>query len=195
MRQANNLPRATRGEVEFDIDEAQCERLGFDAKFCIKKNSSTGFTFTPMRLFQASATHLREGVKLVARRSAELASGVDILTDWLGAGGKPVEQSLSQSRADVCLQCSFNQPGFKPVEAVAKAIAQQIEKKNELNLSVVGEENLHTCDVCWCHLPLKVHVPLIHITDNTPIAMIEKFQQSKPDCWLVTEINQTPAIV
>lgn len=191
-RVANNFSRATLEEVSDDLEQYTCERLGFDAKFCSKKNAAEAFQHRPMKLFQASAQHLRESVQAALKRSQQVASGIQILKDWLGDGAVPVPATLSQDRTDVCLNCKFNVPGFKPVAAIAEAIRLQVEKKNELKLSVKGEADLHTCDICWCHLPLKVHVPMRHILDNTPAPMIDKFQQEQPLCWIVTE-NLNPA--
>lgn len=192
-REANNFERATFDEAAEDLEAATCERLGFDPRHCSKKNAPEGaFTFTPMKMFQASAQHLRQSVEAARRRSSQVADGVQILKDWLGDGATPVPSVQSQARADICLRCTFNTSGFKPIAAVAEIIRQQVEKKHELKLTVSGEENLHTCDICWCHLPLKVHVPMQYILENTPEPMLEKFRQDQPACWIVKE-TQTPA--
>lgn len=192
-REANHFERATFDEVSEDLDAATCERLGFDPRHCSKKNSPEGaFQFTPRKMFQASAQHLREGAEAVRRRSAQVSDGIQILKDWLGEGAQPVPPDIAQSRADICLRCKFNVSGFKPIAAIAEIIRQQVEKKRELKLTVTGEESLNTCDICWCHLPLKVHVPIKYILDNTPEPMLEKFRQEQPACWIVKE-TQNPA--
>lgn len=190
MRAANQYDRATLPQVKDDVDEFNCQRLGYDPKYVKKKP----VTFTPTRLF--SPAHLRETVQAAANRIGELSNGASILFRWLGDGGKPVEPDLSQARADVCLHvasgnpCPHNQPGFSPVERIADIIRQQTEAKNNLKLTVEDEENLHTCALCWCALPLKVHVPLNHILSGTPPAMLEKFRREQPKCWIVTEAEK-----
>lgn len=189
-RQANNFPRATLPEVKVDVDEAQCVRLGFDPNFVKKKP----ITFTPTRLF--SPVHLREVVRHAGQAIGNISNGARILFRWLGDGGKPVEPALSQARADVCLHvaggnpCPFNKAGIEPVQRIAEIIREQTEQKNELKLSVQGEENLHTCSLCWCALPLKVHVPIDHILSGTPAPMLAKFKQEQPKCWMVTEAEK-----
>lgn len=127
-----------------------------------------------------------------------MADGLQILKDWLGEGAVPIPTNQAQARADVCTKgfrdkdgnpapCPFNTAGFKPIAAIAEIIRQQVEKKRELKLTVVGEDSLHTCDICWCHLPLKIHVPLKYIMENTPEPMLEKFRQDQPACWIVKE--------
>ena len=172
IRKNNGLERASIGEVMEDVDAAQCVRLGSDPNWCDSKKKP--FNFSPVQMFRAAASH----VQVVADRSQQALDGLNILKEWFGNGAIPVARELSQGRADVCLTCPFNKPGFKPVEALAEKIKQQAEKKNELKLSVVGETDLHTCDCCWCHLPLKVHVPFSTILDQTPAPMIEKFKVS-----------------
>lgn len=194
IRQANNFDRATLNQVMEDVDEAQCQRLGYDPNFVKKKP----VTFNPTKLF--SPLHLRGVAARVAEQIGSVGNAAVILTRWLGSGGRPVSGDISQRRADVCntvaqgSRCPFNEPGFKPTERIAEIIRSQMEEKNKLALTVKGEENLHTCILCWCDLKLKVHVPLEHIISGTPAPMLEKFKREQPKCWLVTEQqNENPA--
>jgi hypothetical protein len=199
FRRNNGFARASLDEVKEDLEQAQCARLGYDPDWCIvKKNSPTPKPFVPSKLFAPSLQHLREGVGHAAKRLKDAAVGIRILADWFGEGADPVAPQLAQTRADLCTggfrdkegkvcPCPFNQPGYKPVEAVAEKIREQVEKKKELNLFVLREEGLHSCKICWCHLPLKVHVPLSTIMGRTPDAMMEKFRELQPACWMVTE--------
>ncbi len=194
MRVANQYDRATIPQVKDDVDEFNCQRLGYDPTYVKKKPVS----FTPTRLF--SPQHLRETVQAAANRIGNLSDGAHILTRWLGSGATPVDGDVAQKRADVCLtvesgaRCKFNEPGFSPVERIAEIIKAQVEKKNELKLEVKGEENLHTCQICWCQLPTKIWTPIDQILSGTPPAMIEKFRREQPKCWIVTEAdNLNPA--
>lgn len=190
MRIANQYDRATLPQVKEDVDEFNCQRLGFDPAYVKKKP----VTFTPTRLF--SPAHLRETVQAAANRVGQLSNGANILFRWLGDGAKPVDPAVSQARADVCLHvaggnpCPYNQPGAKPIERIAEIIRAQTEEKNNLKLSVDDEENLHTCSLCWCSLPLKVHVPIEHILSGTPGPMFDKFKREQPKCWIVTEAEK-----
>jgi hypothetical protein len=86
-------------------------------------------------------------------------------------------------------RCPFNTSGFTPVERIAEVIKSQIEKKNELKLEVKGEENLHTCSICYCHLPTKIWTPIEHILSAMPAPMIEKFKRDQPKCWILDELK------
>jgi hypothetical protein len=197
VRQANGLPRASAQEVAEDLDAAQCERLGFDPNWVQSKKKT--FTFQPVKLFKVSAQHVRETVQGAAERLGQLVDGASIIRRWFGDGLTPVYPEISQARANVCTTinngtpCQFNNPGFRPVEAAAEFLRLLAEQKNDLKLSVEGEDKLHTCELCWCHLPTKVHVPLKHILSETPQPMIDKIRQEQPACWIVTEQN-SPAI-
>src|ERR1700743_3476166 len=73
MRVANGYDRATLPQVREDVDEFNCQRLGFDPQYVKKK----AVTFTPARLF--SPQHLRERVQAVGSQIGALANGANIL--------------------------------------------------------------------------------------------------------------------
>lgn len=108
-------------------------------------------------------------------------------SDWLGDGGKPVEQELAQARANTCLACPMHEHKafWELLAAPASTWAkQQIAIKNTVDLKVKREDELHVCSVCWCVLKLKVHVPLKHITSTMP----EEEQARLPEtCWIRKE--------
>lgn len=192
-RVKNKFKRATMAEVMHDVEEAQCHRLNYSDKYCVVKKKP--FQFNPAKLFKAVASH----VHIAAERISNVADGSLILKDWLGDGAVPVPPEQAQNRADVCIRgveghaCPHNKDGFEPIEEAAEFIRRQVEQKNQLQLSVEGEEQLKTCQICWCHLPLKVHVPMEHILAQTTEKMAAKFQeQAPPNCFMLTE-NQTPA--
>lgn len=118
------------------------------------------------------------------RRASTYIKGVDIIRDWLGNDGVVVEQSLSQFRANICLECPENQQGGKLAESVANAVKEHLELKNNLELRVVGEKSLKRCNVCLCELRLKVHVPLTIIKRHMTPTEFEKYPAH---CWQVTE--------
>jgi hypothetical protein len=190
MREANKYDRATLPQVREEVDEFQCQRLGYDPRFVKKKPVS----FQPTRLF--SPQHLRERVQVAASRITDLSNGAHIITRWFGSGATPAANDVAQRRADICntvasgASCPFNAPGFAPVERIAEIIKAQVEKKNELKLEVKGEENLHTCSLCFCHLPTKIWTPIEHIISGTPAPMIKKFRREQPQCWIVKELDE-----
>lgn len=107
---------------------------------------------------------------------------------WLGEGGKPVSHEQAQARADVCLQCPYNDASKKTYEIfaakVASIVRRQIELKNSLKLFVDGEDRLHVCSACLCVLRLKVHAPLKFIVEHTDTS-------GQPDyCWIAREMKQ-----
>jgi hypothetical protein len=188
QRRFNNLPRATRQECLEDLDAYTCQRLGGDLAWCVdgdaqKKTSS--WPQPPVANPAGAGSLLQSAV-----------NGTLILKDWLGEGGKPVSTELAQARANACLNdCSdptryqhfHNKPPsffHRVTGAVAKAILEQRREKTNLGLKVDGEDKLFTCDICTCHLPLKVWVPMDVIMRRTEPEQLKIFP---PWCWMVTE--------
>lgn len=198
MRVGNKLNRATLDEVKDDIDNAQCERLGFDPNHCAVKKKA--FQFQPVRIFKASTSHLRQVAGDAVQAVGKLSHGAIILHRWLGEGMAPVSSELSQSRADTCsgrisgTPCAFNKPGWKPVEAAAEYFREISEAKTGLKLKVEGEENLHTCKLCFCDLKTKPFVPMKTILAGTPEAMLANIKEKKADCWIVVEAEQLKVV-
>jgi len=182
VRTANNLPGADFASVSRDLDEAQCIRLGYDSTYCdsgVKKN------------FPSSLRRVLDPAARAAGVVKKLTNGVQILKDWLGDGAKTVPAEMAQSRADVCTGRLSGRPcphnvngGFSITAEIAKTIHEQVEQKNHLSLRVEGEDKLFSCNVCLCHLPLKVQVPFDTIAARTP----EPVWQDLPSfCWMKRE--------
>lgn len=115
---------------------------------------------------------------------SEAASATGILRDWLGEGGVPVDRRIAEHRAEICRQCPQNRhPLWWEIskQAIAETMRMTLEVKNGKLIYVDDESDLHMCRVCGCCLPLKVHVPLKHILDNTNPEMLAKFPDN---CWI-----------
>jgi hypothetical protein len=113
--------------------------------------------------------------------------GVATLKDWLGVGGVPVVQEQAEQRASVCEICPRNKRGTpwdRLGGAIVQVILNQRRAKGVLHLRVKSEEDLHFCEVCRCHLPTKVWVPMEHIAKHTS----EKVWSELPEwCWMQAE--------
>jgi hypothetical protein len=182
FRTANKLPRASYDEIVEDIENATCERIGFDPQWCVSKKNWTAL----------SRPGLRESVVAGAIHAVRnAASGASILSDWCGEGAEPVDNALANARAQTCLVCPRNQEGHffaKLTGLVARAILAQRRVKTERGLQVSCEDALHTCTVCDCHLPLKVWVPWKTIFDRTHPDKLKEFPEQ---CWILTETKTT----
>ena len=116
-----------------------------------------------------------------------VAAGIGVLLDWLGSGGKPVDQALAEHRANVCATCPKNSGGdWKSyfTGKVADKIKTQLEIKNDLSLRTSQDEKLTVCSACDCPLQLKVHTPLSHILSHTTDDVKKKLD---PRCWITAE--------
>lgn len=183
FRTLNQLVRQDINFVEADVQEYLAREFGGDPKY---------FSVDPAQKKTSLTSRFQSrNLAKLAGRGSQLLAGARILSDWLGEGLKPVETALAQRRADVCsgrisgVPCPHNNPGFKPVETIAQIIRAWSEKKNEMTLTVQGEDKLHSCDVCYCHLPTKIFVPMETIVGQTPQAMFDKFASEAPEgCWM-----------
>jgi hypothetical protein len=188
-RVANNLPRSTVDEAAVDLDAATCQRLGNDPQWC------ADVSFAQKKMVDISSPG---GVQLAGDDMfgtfKQVRIGAEVLFDWLGMGGKPVEPSKAQLRADVCLnQCStddgFNKVGKlwqKMAGNVARAIHDQMLEKENRSIKVQNEDRLGTCQICQCHLPLLVQVPAAILAEREPPDRLAKYPAW---CWKKREIE------
>lgn len=125
----------------------------------------------------------------VAAKARNVAAGVGVLLDWVGSGGKPVEQPLADSRAAICADCPKNDGGDWMAyftKAITDKIRTQLEIRDDLQLRTPYDEKLTVCSACDCPLKLKVWVPLDHILDHTSEETKTKLA---PQCWITSEAN------
>jgi hypothetical protein len=188
FRKANGLAGATVHEVDLDAQEFMCREVGGDPKWCqSKKNPSSGWT-SPLGRLARAAGH-------AANSAAKLAGGLGVLALWVGGGKEPVPTPEAQDRADICLgtgnghPCPHNRADadFGALTGpAAQFIRDQMSEKYQRHLAVKGEESLHHCAICLCHLPLKVFTPKETIRDRTPSSMWNKFVEQAPaNCWML----------
>ncbi len=118
-----------------------------------------------------------------------VAAGAGVLLNWLGEGLNPVAGELAGARAAVCAGCPQNHAGdwlSRFTEPVANMLRAQIAIRKDLNLTTPDDERLHFCEACSCPLPLKVHVPLKHITDHQSDEVKARLD---PGCWIIKEMT------
>jgi len=162
-------------------------RLNYHVNWCeafdedSKKNSPTHQTYSPK-----DSKDVQPGVvERFWNRFKNDARGLAILGRWIGDGAVPVDQSVADERARACLRgnggntCPHNQPGGHIETAIAEEILAQTSFRKEIKLVVPGEPGLKTCELCGCHLPLKVWVPNVPAMDGRPTWCWQK-GDSKP---------------
>lgn len=123
----------------------------------------------------------------IKRVAAAVADGEQILSDWLGDGGMPVDSSLSNFRAEICSDCPKNAKkhwSHYITGPVADAITATAELKHQVRLTTHHDSQLGTCTACLCWLPLKVHVPLKYILYQM---RPEVKKDLDPRCWITKE--------
>jgi hypothetical protein len=126
-------------------------------------------------------------VRAAAVVVADMARGVATLLDWLRSGGKAVEPTLAEKRAQICVACEKNGKGdftsfwAKPV---AEKIRREVEARKDLNLTTSLDEKLGVCQACRCPLATKVHLPIEPIVSHFGPDTKAKLA---PQCWILAE--------
>jgi hypothetical protein len=124
-----------------------------------------------------------------AGAGSNIASGVELLTDWLGSGKKPVAADLAVKRAATCADCPMNKPGdwTKIFTIPASAsIRKMLSMKHDMSLATPDDDKLEICDACLCPLKLKVWVPIDLIRSHTTTEKLNSFHEG---CWIRSELS------
>lgn len=182
LRKGNNLQRANFDDTAADIEEATGFRLGYDPRWWGQKKTSL------YQVARALPSHVLQAAKHVVEHAENAVRGAHIIKDdWLGKGRDPVARDLAQQRANICILCEFNRDGHffqKLTASIAKAIHEQRRLKTGLGLKVDGEDQLHTCQKCDCHLPLKIFTSIDTIKERTSL---ETINDMPGFCWVRKE--------
>lgn len=95
-----------------------------------------------------------------------------LMTIWIGEGSVPVSKKLANKRANICADCDHNDD--LPMEQflkepVAKGMRRLIALKNNIaDMKLEREDELHTCNVCFCILKLLPWVPESVLKNSAP---------------------------
>lgn len=120
------------------------------------------------------------------------ARGAAILKEWIGSGGKPVDERHAVLRAAICAQCVLNERGswWESVKSkIADTIREHMAVKRAMNLETPFDDRLGTCVVCKCNNPLQVWVPIGHVAAHTPPEVTVKFPKQTV-CWKHIELTK-----
>ena len=120
-------------------------------------------------------------------RVKRVAAGADTVVTWIQSGAEAVSDTLSNHRAEICAGCPQNlKAALSDIFTVgaSEAIRAALNKRKEMNLSTLHDENLGVCDACSCPLKLKVHMPIASIITKIPA---EARARLDPRCWITFE--------
>lgn len=159
-RKANNLPLGTFWEAE--VEDQLCQAL--PPGLC--KESIPG---------QGRNIFTRVGWEAVL-------AGTQTLVDWAAHGLKQVDQSLADSRANICSRCYFNVAetgGCHSCGQLVKLANRFVGAKR-----TGADPFLKVCAVCHCSLQVKVWTPIESIAKGT------KDTSRYPSfCWIPKELE------
>lgn len=107
----------------------------------------------------------------------------EVLTSWLGSGGKTIFKDEAELRAKICESCPLNvaPKWWEKItkDPIAEGMRMTLELKHGMNLSVSNEDSLGVCKVCGCCLPLKIWVPIEHIRNQ-----VGNLHDAPDFCWM-----------
>lgn len=178
-------------DVREELDAYTVKRLKQDAAWCLRIQ-----TEDDPKKKESSLTHgsshppaAQGSVALLAAQVSHAGVAARTLSDWLGAGGVPVDKALAHARAETCLACplrSTNDGWFaKLAEGMVEAIFTQENARITSGHVLDMDKALGFCSVCGCYLSLKVWVPIRHIADYT---LSEDFSRFHSKCWIPKEL-------
>lgn len=113
--------------------------------------------------------------------------GAATMKSWFGAGMQPVAREQAEHRAAICVQCPQNVDKTAS-EILGEGMLKTIQAMQSLKLETSQGDKLKACGICSCWNPLKVHVPLKHITDNEDPEILKSMPAS---CWVPQEMAAT----
>lgn len=192
IRQANprfNLPTdfgTVAAELEAHTEARLRSLYGDRAKEWITGEPAGGPPVNPLWAPKRSAG---AGVAAGNAEVKKAVAGVALITEWLGAGLKPVAKGEANKRAAICVECPKNVAGNllqKAYGAVADGLHLLMQAKSDLKLATPHDDKLHTCSACDCRLTLKVWTPAKHIKENTSAAVLADLD---PKCWILPISN------
>lgn len=171
-------------EVAEELDTFTCTRLAMDPNYCAPGVPSPFPAGSPR---QASMWVNQSGRGGVVAAGRKIVAGIGVLVDWLGSGGKPVDNKLAVARAETCSGCPKNEPGGLESFFTAPAselIRKQLAIRQDLQLSTPFDEKLNVCSACLCPMKLKVHTPIEHILKHL---LADAETELDPRCWIPRE--------
>lgn len=164
-----------------DYDGVAAEVENYNALICQERG------WTKYILGGSSAAAPAPKVVSLPRRLRDVAAGADTLVSWIRSGADAVPSAQSESRASVCTRCPKNRDR-KLTDifnvAVSEAIRAAYNQREKWNLKTSLDDKLGICDVCFCPLKLKVHMPIKSIMDKLPQSTYQELPEA---CWIRSE--------
>lgn len=165
-RVANNLPRATEVEVQEDVEDQICKRVGYE--WCRNMSAETWG-------FKLDWDSIKAGTKTLATQALNTIAGKD---PWC-------PQEEAERRAAICVKCFANQRGGGCLSCGFMDLVRAVISETCQDVRTVVDDRLNSCQVCGCLLKCKVHY-----VDSVLIKGMSEKQKAAyadvPDCWMNT---------
>ena len=167
--------------MENELDDYTCAILKNDQHWCT--STSVSSFSAPLPVFPRLAEAKRSAVGAVKQFISNAGVGIKTWIEFFG-DGKPVERSLAEKRAAICVSCPHNESvnlAQKFTAAAVKEIMGIFEVMHDLNLETSKDAQLKVCSLCECPLLAKVHVPLDIVQKHMKPEVVESLPNF---CWI-----------
>lgn len=157
-----------------DFNTVKQEVKQFNVKVCISMGwndylTDPGGDAPPFSKAQSLLNQKQLGAAV--EKVKKLWAGIRTISEWLESNAPAVSSDLSESRAQICLQCPYNNTEALTewfITPAAASIKKQLERLQERNLRTSVDDKIGICAQkksegnggCLCSLPLSVHVPI-----------------------------------
>lgn len=169
-----------------DLNEVMDEIDTFNAQVC-KRMGWTEYIVDTAAGGRLSAFPFPKLPKVVSDLRAVAAGGL-ALVEWIRSKEEAVSTEKSERRALVCSTCKQNGAGpwtsYFTVP-VSNEVKKALQQRRDWNLSTTHDEKINVCEVCYCPLRLKVHVPTKFIKEHIPKDVLV---QLPPHCWMLSDL-------
>lgn len=186
VRRANPF-LAQQHHLSTDPDVVANELDAFCTARCQARGWTNFITETNGPPLSNPSQRLRQSGVAAVGSVKKTAAGIGLVRDWIGSGLKPVDKSLAELRAGVCVDCPQNgDPNWiQKLDAVAaEGVKKLLEIRNDLRLETPHDAKLFSCQACDCALRLKVWAPSNHILEHTSPEVKANLD---PRCWITAE--------
>lgn len=165
-RAANGIPRTSEEEVQADVEDQICKRVGHE--WCRNMNAEKWG-------FRLDWDTIKAGTKTLATEAIRTISGEE---PWCS-------QEEAERRAAICAKCFANQRGGECLGCGFMDLVRGVIAETCSGHSTKSDSLIQSCQVCGCLLKCKVHYPAAVLASS----MTEKQRSAYadvPDCWMNT---------
>lgn len=163
-RQINGLPRLTHEEVDEDVQDQICKRVGH--QWCRNmKAEQWGF--------RLGWDDIKAGTKTLAAEALRVVQGQE---PWC-------PQAEAERRAAICVKCFANRRGGGCMSCGFMDLVREVISHTCAEVQTSVDDRLNSCECCGCLLRCKVHYPAEVLKSSMSDRQRDAYADI-PECWM-----------